>query len=86
MAKLSSFSPSDYELVQIYLKNAIEAMQIHLAELPEYDITGWKVDERAINRNVIIGITKRGLAVKLLIRPANGNFIKFHQQFEIESL
>ena len=54
--------------------------------LSEYDVTGWLPNSDSADRNVIDGVLKRGEPIVILIRPANGSFIKFHSTFELEML
>lgn len=67
-----------FKLAEEMLVRSIFAVHDHLKLLPEYDLSGWDVDKRAINENVINGVTYRGNEVQLLIRPADGGYIKFH--------
>jgi hypothetical protein len=53
---------------------------------PNYNVNKWQVDSRARNQNVIIGVTHKSSEIVLLIRPAHGGYVKFHDDFEKEVL
>lgn len=60
------------------LTRALENVRIYLESQPNYDVSGWNVDPKAVNNNVINGVLMNGLPVVLLIRPADGGLIKFN--------
>ena len=61
-------------------------MKISLEENANYDTSGWKVDPRGKNKNIIRGVLKDGKPVVILIRPTDGNKVIFHELFEKEAL
>jgi hypothetical protein len=42
-----------------------------------YNISGWRVDPTAKNKNVINGVQRNGGTIVLVIRPAQNGFLIF---------
>lgn len=78
VTQLQQSSFSKFQHVMELLTRALKKVRTYLESQPNYDVSGWNVDQQAVNNNVINGVLMNGLPVVLLIRPADGGLIKFN--------
>mmetsp|Transcript_7847 Transcript_7847/g.5889 ORF Transcript_7847/g.5889 Transcript_7847/m.5889 type:complete len:111 (+) Transcript_7847:935-1267(+) len=71
------------------LKRSVDNVKAAITKLsPPYDITNWAIAVSASNPNdnIIHGILKHGVPIKIVIRPTDFSRLLFHNEVEVNAL